>query len=390
VGIEDLHPDLQEWVARVEELDWAGMVVDADWRMQWASRPMMEFVGATPETAGLGLHALEVFSQEVWLSTVHPDSQPEMFLQLAPPALRDLAQKGRDPKEVLPEQFVPLFEQIDLSGEIPTYASGSFRYMAPESQQDLPDYSVKYMINRVYSADGEFIGVTALFYMDVRPNLMALLARGDQQMYERMARLIEPAPRQAAILFCDLHQSGRLSRMMPSVAYFKLVRQLWTGIDAAVADETGIIGKHAGDGAVAYFLVEDLGSPSTAAAAAVRAARKVHEIGDRVFAETLDSECLMKVGLHWGGALYMGQLVPGGRLDVTALGDEVNEASRVQETAGPGETLVSKQLLEQLMPQDAAGLGLDLEKVSYTPLSDVPTVTEKAIKDAGTIPVTGV
>jgi class 3 adenylate cyclase len=168
------------------------------------------------------------------------------------------------------------------------------------------------------------------------------------------------------------------------------VRQLWTGIDSAVADETGIIGKHAGDGASAYFLVEDLGSPSAAAAAAVRASRKVHEIGEQVFAESLDSECLMKVGIHWGGTLFMGQLVPSGRLDVTALGDEVNEAARVQETAGPGETLVSKQLLEQLTPEDAAALGVDLEKVSYEPLSDKPTASQKAIKDAGTIPVTGV
>jgi class 3 adenylate cyclase len=36
----------------------------------------------------------------------------------------------------------------------------------------------------------------------------------------------------------------------------------------------------------------------------------------------------------------MGQLVPGGRLDISALGDEVNEAARIQ-AAGPDETLVS-------------------------------------------------
>jgi class 3 adenylate cyclase len=366
------------------------MVVDDKWRMQWVSKPLLDYVGATDENAGVGLHVVEVFAQDVWLSTVHPDSQVEMFMELAPYAVGDLLKTGRDPKDILPETFHPFLEGMEIIDEIPKVVSGSFRYMAPENQQDLPDYSVNYFMSRVFSEAGDFIGSIALFYMDVRPNLMSLLARGDQEMYERMARLIEPAPRQAAVLFCDLHQSGRLSRTMPSVAYFKLVRQLWTGIDAAVADETGIIGKHAGDGAVAYFLVEDLGSPSAAAAAAVRASRKVHEIGERVFAEALESECLMKVGLHWGGTLYMGQLVPGGRLDVTALGDEVNEAARVQETAGPGETLVSKQLLEQLSPNDAAALGVDLEKVSYEPLSDLPTVSDKAVKDAGGIPITRV
>lgn len=234
------------------------------------------------------------------------------------------------------------------------------------------------------------MGLLGLFYMDVRPNLLTLLARGDQEMYERMARLVEPGPRQAAVLFCDLHQSVRLSRTMPSVGYFKLVRKLWTGIDQAVAHETGIIGKHAGDGASAFFLVDDLGSNSKAAAAAIRAARRIHEIGEDVFAEVLDSECLMKIGVHWGGSLYMGQLVPGGRLDVTALGDEVNEAARVQETAGVGETLVTKQLLEQLTPEDAAEVGLDLEKLIYQTLAERPSATEKATRDAGALAVTTV
>jgi hypothetical protein len=84
----------------------------------------------------------------------------------------------------------------------------------------------------------------------------------------------------------------------------------------------------------------------------------------------------------------MGQLVPGGRLDVTALGDEVNEAARVQEVAGAGETLASKQLLEQLTDDDAAALGLDLEKIIYQPFSDREGVSEKALKDAGNLALT--
>ncbi len=177
---------------------------------------------------------------------------------------------------------------------------------------------------------------------------------------------------------------------MSSVAYFKLVRRLWMGIDHIVAQETGIIGKHAGDGASAFFLVDDLGAPSAAAAAAIRAARRMHEIGEEVFAEVLDSECMMRIGIHWGGSLFMGQLVPGGRLDVTALGDEVNEAARVEETAEAGQTLVTKQLLERLTPEDAAKLGVDLEKITYQTVAEHPEASEKAVRDAGGIPVTSV
>lgn len=86
--------------------------------------------------------------------------------------------------------------------------------------------------------------------------------------------------------------------------------------------------------------------------------------------------------------LFLGQLVPGGRLDVTALGDEVNEAARLEETSRAGETIASKQLLEQLSPDAAAGLELDLEKVAYRPLAELEGASDKAIRDAGALAVT--
>jgi class 3 adenylate cyclase len=191
-------------------------------------------------------------------------------------------------------------------------------------------------------------------------------------------------------LFCDLHQSGSLARKLSTAAYFKLVRRLWIGIDAVVAQEKGIIGKHAGDGASAYFLVGELGSQSASAGAAIRTARSVHDLSSGVFGDAVDDGCRMKVGLHWGGSLYMGQLVPGGRLDVAALGDEVNEAARIQECARPQQSLASKQLLERLVDEDAAALGLDLEKLRYQPLFELPTATAKSKRDGGGIPVTSI
>jgi class 3 adenylate cyclase len=96
----------------------------------------------------------------------------------------------------------------------------------------------------------------------------------------------------------------------------------------------------------------------------------------------------MRVGIHWGSSFYLGQLVPGGRLDVTALGDAVNECARIQESAHPHETLASKALIEQLSSDDAASLGIDPEKVRYKPLLEVRDPADKAVQVAGTIPVT--
>ncbi len=84
----------------------------------------------------------------------------------------------------------------------------------------------------------------------------------------------------------------------------------------------------------------------------------------------------------------MGQLVPGGRLDVTALGDSVNECARIQEAADGGVVLASKQLVEQLMPRDASRVGVELDKLVYRPIAELDNVSPKAIRDAGLIPVT--
>ncbi len=385
-----LEERLSEWATHLERLQWSAMILDSDWRLSWVSSQLKEFVKAEDDDElGYGEHIAAAFIRDRWLRTVHPGSQIKMFLDLAPFMLSDLERRGMDPLRFMPEQFLPLLEQIEPM-EAPYVWSTSFMYVNPEEDPDLPEYRVDCCFLRIHSSDGTFLGWLILYFMGVQPNLLALLARGDERMYERMARLVEPAPRQAAIMFCDLHRSGPLSRQLPSSTYFKLVRRLWTGIDAAVADEAGIIGKHAGDGASAFFLVEDSGSPSGAAAAAVRAARRVHEVSEEVFRDILDTGCMMKVGIHWGGSLYMGQLVPGGRLDVTALGDEVNEAARLQEAAPHGNTLASKQLLEQLTMKDAGALGVDVDTLLYKMLAELPDVPEKAVRDAGTLPVTAV
>jgi hypothetical protein len=58
--------------------------------------------------------------------------------------------------------------------------------------------------------------------------------------------------------------------------------------------------------------------------------------------------------------------------------------------ASGGRALASKGLLERLEPEDAAALGLDPSSVTYTPLGELTTTTEKARRDAPMIPVSDV
>lgn len=208
-----------------------------------------------------------------------------------------------------------------------------------------------------------------------------------------MARLVEPGRREAAILFADLQASGALSRRLSSAAYFELIRELTTAMDDAIIDGGGIVGKHADDGVTGFLLVGDLPSASAAARACVSTARRIAEAALAIAAarDGLNPQDVrLNMGLHWGGTLYMGQVVTGGRLEVTALGDEVNEAARIQQGAREGAILASKSLVERLNEADAGALGLDPDRASYRAMAELAGGSEKIVRDAGALAVTSV
>jgi len=88
-----------------------------------------------------------------------------------------------------------------------------------------------------------------------------------------------------------------------------------------------------------------------------------------------------------GSTAYVGQITTAGRTEVTALGDEVNEAARIEACAAGGRILASKDLIKRLDDADAAALELDPARITYTPLAELPGVTDKARRDAPAIPV---
>ena len=95
----------------------------------------------------------------------------------------------------------------------------------------------------------------------------------------------------------------------------------------------------------------------------------------------------MRFGLHWGSTLYVGNITTAGRGEVTALGDEVNEAARIEACASGGRALASKELIERLEADDAAAIGLDPDRITYTALAELNSATEKARRDAPAIAV---
>ena len=243
---------------------------------------------------------------------------------------------------------------------------------------------------RIRDRDGRLAG-TAMFSKPAAgmATLGAMTSMTDAGHLSRMLQVSKAGRRPAAILFADLEASSPLARRLSTASYFALGRRLVRACDRCVIEAGGLPGRHVGDGVVAFFLAETAGSESAAARACITAARALREaVRDVATRSDLQpGDVVMRFGLHWGSTLYVGSITTAGRAEVTALGDEVNEAARIEACATGGLTLASKALLERLEPGDAAALDLDPDHVTYTSLGDLDTATDKARRDAPAIAV---
>jgi class 3 adenylate cyclase len=159
--------------------------------------------------------------------------------------------------------------------------------------------------------------------------------------------------------------------------------------DSCIVEAGGITGRHVGDGVVGFFIAENLGSESAAAAGAISAARALTDAMVEVAlrSDLAPDDLQMRYGLHWGSTMYIGLISSVGRTEVTALGDEVNECARIEACATGGRTLASKSLIERLSPDAACALGVDTNRIAYLQLGELSTATDKARRDAPSISV---
>jgi class 3 adenylate cyclase len=290
----------------------------------------------------------------------------------------------------LSSEYRTLVSAGDRSAEVPGLG---LHVLSPESAAARESWPTGPTFESWRTAMGAWIGYVAATTPGGIEGLRSIadprFALGDSRLFEQMSSIVAPARRPAAVLFADLENSTPLARRLSTPGYFGLIRRLATRSDRAVVDAGGIVGKHVGDGVTGFFTAEQAGSESAAACACIAAMRGIREAA-RLAADRsgLDaSDVTMRFGLHWGATLYVGRLMTSGRAEVTALGDEVNEAARIEACATGGRALASKMLIERLEPPEAATLGLDPERLSYTALGDLASATEKARRDAPAIAV---
>lgn len=249
---------------------------------------------------------------------------------------------------------------------------------------------VRAMVIRLRDRLGAIAGTAAVWKPAPGMASLALLAvHSDPGHLDRMGRVAIAGRRPAAILFADLEGSSPLSRRLPTASYFNLMRRLIRVADRQVVSSGGLVGRHVGDGIAAFFLAETAGSESAAASACITAARAIRdavpEVAHRSQLDPRDVQ--VRIGLHWGSTVYVGNITSVGRSEVTALGDEVNEAARIEACGTGGRALASKNLIERLDGDAAAILGIDISGITYVALGELASATEKARSDAPAIAV---
>lgn len=163
------------------------------------------------------------------------------------------------------------------------------------------------------------------------------------------AVVVAPAPaagerRPVAILFADLAGFTRLTSQLDAEDVHRLLGRFFEVVDGAVARSGGTVDKHIGDATMAVF-----GAPvahGNDIERAVRAACDIHE-GMRALSAEFGRPLATHIGVANGEvvAASVGSAV---RTDYTVTGDAVNLASRLEELAGAGETIVSDDIRRAL------------------------------------------
>ena len=366
-----------------------GEIVDRDWRWTYMTDDLRLSYGGLLELADivLGAHYFgpeAVAARLTWRTGQNTvDTARLAFAHIGDLVLADTP-GGRD--ELRARVHPQLRELVDrLSPRRVPAQSFEWRYWHSGNE-----WPARVTAVRLHDDTGRFAG-TALTYKPAASMtvLGTIAGAGDLRHFERMQSVAKPARRPAAILFADLEASSPLARRLSTASYFALGRRLVRAADQCIIDAGGLVGRHIGDGVCAFFLAEIAGSESAAARASIEAARALRRTLSGVAERSglAPEDVVLRFGLHWGSRLYVGQITTGGRSEVNALGDEVNETARIEACASGGCALASKDLMERLEPGDAAALDLDPDRVTYTPLGDLGTATEKARRDAPAIAV---
>lgn len=385
------NPALAQVARAMEDTGEAAWVVDDRWRFVYVSEDARS-LWVDRDRGRLGSVAINhhIFSTESlrissgWRFGLNtPDQWREVLRTLGGLVLADTP-GGRDELRASIDPF--LHDVVDELSPHDVSAKG-FRFIVTGLPGPVPALM---LATRIRDATGRLCGTALIGKPTASMSVLGGMAwERDLAHLERMEHFTRAGRHPAAILFADLEGSTALGQRLPTAAYFTVGRRIVRAADQCVIDAGGMVGRHLGDGVVAFFPAETSGSESAAARACIETARTLRAaMLDVAGRSDLSPEALvMRFGLHWGSTVFIGKINTIARAEVTALGTDVNTCARIEASATGGRILASKNLVERLAPGDASDLSIDPPGLVYTQLGDLASATDKARRDASDITV---
>ncbi|SME93547.1 adenylate cyclase [Tistlia consotensis] len=136
--------------------------------------------------------------------------------------------------------------------------------------------------------------------------------------------------REIVVLFADLRSFTRFSESRLPYDVVFLLNRYFSAMGTAVERAGGRVDKFIGDGVMALFGVEGTAEAGCRQAleAAQAMARRLAEMNEHL-ADTIGGRLTMGIGIHVGPAI-VGEMGYGQAVSLTAIGDTVNAASRLE------------------------------------------------------------
>ena len=153
---------------------------------------------------------------------------------------------------------------------------------------------------------------------------------------------IEGERKQVTVMFCDLEGSTSLTEKLGSEQMYSIMDKVYEILIHRVYDYEGTVNELTGDGIMALFgapiALED--APQRALRSALAIHQEINNFSDRTKQEKGIPPLKLRIGIHTG-PVVMGTLGIDLRVELKAVGDTVNLASRMEGLAESGTTYVT-------------------------------------------------
>lgn len=141
-----------------------------------------------------------------------------------------------------------------------------------------------------------------------------------------------------AVFFADVRSYTGFAEKLSPTRLAATMKRFYQAAIESVIQHDGLVDKLLGDAVMALF-VPGVSGPDYRLKALRATAHLMLQMNDKTIASTLP----IGIGIHAGPA-FVGNLGSDQIVDLTAIGDTVNVASRLQGAAAPGEILVTEEL----------------------------------------------